>query len=75
MRGERSLEAVSAEYAGRQAQREAREQQSVLWRTRSGEQLMGGMPAVMGASYGSDGAARQVSRVNQNVSALGSEEV
>jgi hypothetical protein len=63
---------VAGEYAGRQLERQAREQSSVLWRTRSGVVADGQAP-VTGASYGPSGAPAQRSQVHGDVAELGSE--
>ena len=62
---------VAAEYASRAAERQARQQSNVLWRTGRGELLTDGSPAVLGASYGPSGAPVQTSRADSSVQALG----
>jgi hypothetical protein len=65
---------VAAEYRDRAAGRQAQRQSGVMWRTRTGELVTDGSPAVIGASYGPSGAPVQRSQVNPNVPELGSEQ-
>jgi hypothetical protein len=63
---------VAAEYADRAAERQARSQRSVMWRTRSGEAVADGSGA-MGVSLDDYGAPHQRSLVHRDVPELGSE--
>jgi hypothetical protein len=59
--------------AARAAEKQARQQSGVLWRTRDGGVVTDGQAPVIGASYGSGGAPAQRSQVHGNVPELGSE--
>jgi hypothetical protein len=65
---ERAYQAKVAELrAQREQDREqARQQPAPMWRTRSGELLTDGMPAVIGASFGPSGAPVQQSMVHHD---------